>query len=52
MKKLPGKGLMALESEFDFFSRFFCPKLGIDEVNTLPLIMSQNYVLRKEKFSK
>ena len=31
---------MALESEFDFFSRFFCPKLGIDEVNRKHLVLN------------
>ncbi|XP_034691720.1 uncharacterized isomerase BH0283-like [Vitis riparia] len=36
IQKLPGRGLIITglappESEFDFFSRFFCPKLGIKE---------------------
>ena len=35
--KLPGMGLIVTaiappESEFDFFSRFFCPELGLNEV--------------------
>lgn len=37
IEKLPGRGLIVSglappESEFDFFSRYFCPKLGINEV--------------------
>ncbi|XP_034689867.1 uncharacterized isomerase BH0283-like [Vitis riparia] len=36
IQKLPGRGLIITglappESEFDFFNRFFCPKLGIKE---------------------
>lgn len=37
IKNAPGRGLLITAlapdgSGFDFFSRFFCPKLGLDEV--------------------
>lgn len=37
IRKCPGRGIMVTgvappESGFDFYSRFFCPKFGIDEV--------------------
>lgn len=37
IQKLPGRGMIVtglapVGSGFDFFSRFFCPKLGINEV--------------------
>lgn len=37
IQKLPGRGLIVTGSAppgsgFDFYSRFFCPKLGIKEV--------------------
>lgn len=37
IKNAPGRGLLITalapdDSGFDFFSRFFCPKLGLDEV--------------------
>ncbi|KAL6500454.1 hypothetical protein OROHE_025820 [Orobanche hederae] len=36
MRKIPGRGIIitgpaTMGSGFDFFSRFFCPKLGVDE---------------------
>ena len=43
IQKLPGRGLIITglappESEFDFFNRFFCPKLGIKEVISCHLV--------------
>ena len=43
IQKLPAMGLIITglappESEFDFFSRFFCPKLGIKEVISCHLV--------------
>ena len=40
MLDLPGRGVIvtapaAASSEFDFISRFFCPKLGVKEVLSL-----------------
>ena len=38
IEKCPGRGIIVTavappESGFDFFSRFFCPKFGVNEVS-------------------
>jgi predicted PhzF superfamily epimerase YddE/YHI9 len=40
--KCPGRGIIVTgiappESGFDFYSRFFCPKYGVNEVSCLEL---------------
>jgi len=46
MLNFPGRGGVivtapaAANSEYDFISRFFCPKMGIDEVLSFTLIVS------------
>lgn len=46
IQKCPGRGIIVSglappESGFDFYSRYFCPKLGIHEVITRLLLMSE-----------
>ena len=43
IRKLPGRGLIITglappDSEFDFISRFFCPKYGFNEVICCQLV--------------
>ena len=50
IRKCPGAGLIITgvapaESNFDFYTRHFAPKLGIDEVHNLNLLLSVSYML-------
>lgn len=47
IKNCPGRGIIITglaepESGFDFVSRFFCPKLGLNEVILLALLSKNN----------